>query len=131
MIAKEVFSDTTGQNLLKDSICLAETRISFILFEFYSPDQNIALARIPQDSNDWQLVFTKQAEKDARKIASSGLGKQVSKLLDVIKNNPYESYPPYEKLTGDLQEYYSRRINIQHRLVYQIFDEEKTIKVIR
>lgn len=81
--------------------------------------------------DDWQLVFTKQAEKDARKIASSDLGKQVSKLLDVIKNNPYESYPPYEKLTGDLQGYYSRRINIQHRLVYQIFEEEKTIKVIR
>lgn len=81
--------------------------------------------------DDWQLVFTKQAEKDARKIASSDLGEQVSKLLDVIKNNPYESYPPYEKLTGDLQGYYSRRINIQHRLVYQIFEEEKTIKVIR
>ena len=81
--------------------------------------------------DDWQLVFTKQAEKDARKIASSGSSKQVNKLLDVIKNNPYESYPPDEKLTGDLQGYYFRRINIQHRLVYQILEKERTIKVIR
>lgn len=81
--------------------------------------------------DEWQLVFTKQAEKDARKIASSGLGKQVNKLLDIIKENPYKSSPSYEKLTGDLQGYYSRRINIQHRLVYQIFESEKTIKIIR
>lgn len=79
----------------------------------------------------WQLLFTKQAEKDARKIASCGLGKQVNKLLDVIQKNPYQSYPPYEKLTGDLQGYYSRRINVQHRLVYQILEKEKTIKIIR
>ncbi len=81
--------------------------------------------------DNWDLVFTKQAEKDARKIASSGLGKQVNKLLDVIKKNPYKPYPPYEKLTGDLQGYYSRRINVQHRLVYQILENAKTIKVIR
>lgn len=81
--------------------------------------------------DNWELFFTKQAEKDARKIASSGLGKQVNKLLDLIKKNPYEPYPPYEKLTGDLQGYYSRRINVQHRLVYQILEEEKTIKIIR
>jgi len=79
----------------------------------------------------WQLLFTKQAEKDAGKIASCGLGKQVNKLLDVIQKNPYQSYPPYEKLTGDLQGYYSRRINVQHRLVYQILEKEKTIKIIR
>lgn len=81
--------------------------------------------------DEWQLLFTKQAAKDAKKIASSGLGKQVNKLLDVIKENPYEPYPPYEKLTGDLTGYYSRRINIQHRLVYQILEAEKTIKIIR
>ncbi len=81
--------------------------------------------------DNWELVFTKQAQKDARKIASSGLGKQVNNLLDVIKNNPYESYPPYEKLIGDLQGYYSRRINIKHRLVYQILEDTKSIKVIR
>ncbi len=81
--------------------------------------------------DEWQLLFTKQAEKDAKKIASTGLGKQVNKLLDLLKRNPYEPYPSYEKLTGDLQGYYSRRINIQHRLVYQILEEEKTIKIIR
>lgn len=80
---------------------------------------------------NWQLIFTKQAEKDSRKIASAGLGKQLIKLLDLIKNNPYESYPPYEKLTGDLAGYYSRRINIQHRLVYQVLEKEKVIKIIR
>jgi toxin YoeB len=77
---------------------------------------------------NWQLIFTKQAEKDSRKIASTGLGKQVTKLLDIIVNNPYESYPPYEKLTGDLSGYYSRRINIQHRLVYQVLEQEKIIR---
>jgi toxin YoeB len=81
--------------------------------------------------DNWNLVFTKQAEKDSRKIASAGLGKQVIKLLDIIKNNPYQPYPPFEKLTGDLSGYYSRRINIQHRLVYQVLTEEKTIKIIR
>ncbi|MDJ1175974.1 Txe/YoeB family addiction module toxin [Roseofilum sp. BLCC_M114] len=80
---------------------------------------------------EWEILFTKQAEKDSRKIASAGLGKQVTKILDVIKENPYATYPPYEKLSGDLQGYYSRRINIQHRLVYQILLEEKIIKVIR
>lgn len=81
--------------------------------------------------DNWQLLFTKQAEKDARKIASARLGKKVNQLLDVIKENPYEPYPPYEKLTGDLQGYYSRRINVQHRLVYEILEEQKTIKIIR
>jgi toxin YoeB len=81
--------------------------------------------------DEWQLIFTKQAEKDASKIASAGLGKQVNKLLDTIKQNPYQPHPPYEKLTGDLHGYYSRRINKQHRLVYQILENEKTIKIIR
>ncbi|WP_347178997.1 Txe/YoeB family addiction module toxin [Roseofilum casamattae] len=81
--------------------------------------------------DEWELVFTKQAEKDSKKVASSGLGKQVTKILDLIKENPYATYPSYEKLTGDLQGYYSRRINIQHRLVYQILTEDKIIKIIR
>jgi Txe/YoeB family toxin of toxin-antitoxin system len=81
--------------------------------------------------DNWNLVFTKQAEKDSRKIAAAGLGKQVIKLLDIIKNNPYQAYPPFEKLTGDLSGYYSRRINIQHRLIYQVLTAEKTIKIIR
>jgi toxin YoeB len=62
--------------------------------------------------DNWQLLFTKQAEKDARKITSAGLGKKVNQLLDLIKKNPYNSYPPYEKLIGDLDGYYSRRINV-------------------
>ncbi|MDJ0598051.1 MAG: Txe/YoeB family addiction module toxin [Crocosphaera sp.] len=81
--------------------------------------------------SNWQLVFTKQAEKDARKLVSAGLGKQTAKLLDVLKENPYQSYPNYEKLSGDLASYYSRRINIKHRLVYQILPEEKIVKIIR
>ncbi len=81
--------------------------------------------------DSWQLIFTKQAEKDARKLVRAGLAKQADKLLDILKSNPYQSYPVYEKLSGDLAFYYSRRINIQHRLVYQVFPEEKVVKVIR
>lgn len=79
----------------------------------------------------WRLLFTKHAQKDAKKIAHSGLKPQVSKLLDIIKKDPYRNPPPYEKLVGDLSGAYSRRINIQHRLVYQILDDIKTVKVIR
>ena len=79
----------------------------------------------------WQLVFTKQAKKDAKKIARSGLKPQVEYLLEIIRKNPYQSPPPYEKLLGDLAGACSRRINIQHRLVYQILDDIKTVKVIR
>jgi toxin YoeB len=81
--------------------------------------------------DDWRLVFTKQAEKDSKKLVSAGLAKQTNKLLDILKNNPYQYYPIYEKLSGDLAGYYSRRINIQHRLVYQVFPEEKVVKIIR
>lgn len=81
--------------------------------------------------DNWQLVFTKQAEKDTRKLVSAGLAKQVTKLLDILKDNPYQSYPNYEKLSGDLAGYYSRRINIQHRLVYQVFPEKKVVKITR
>jgi Txe/YoeB family toxin of toxin-antitoxin system len=80
---------------------------------------------------NWLLVFTKQAQKDAKKIAHSGLKPQAERLLDILKENPYKNPPPYEKLLGDLNGAYSRRINIQHRLVYQILDNTKTIKVIR
>jgi len=79
----------------------------------------------------WKLVFTKQAQKDAKKIAHSGLKPQAERLLEIIKENPFKNPPPYEKLVGDLSGAYSRRINIQHRLVYEVLDNIKTIKVIR
>jgi toxin YoeB len=80
---------------------------------------------------NWRLVFTKQAQKDAKKIAHSGLKPQTERLLEILKDNPYLNTPPYEKLLGDLSGAYSRRINIQHRLVYQILDDIKTVKIIR
>ena len=79
----------------------------------------------------WQLVFTRQAQKDAKKIAHSGLKPQTERLLEIIKENPFITPPPYEKLVGDLSGSYSRRINIQDRLVYEVLDDIKTIKVIR
>lgn len=79
----------------------------------------------------WKLVFTKQAQKDAKKLAASGLKDKAQHLLDLMKEDPYQNPPPFEKLVGDLTGAYSRRINIQHRLVYQIYDEEKIVKVIR
>lgn len=79
----------------------------------------------------YKIVFTKQAQKDAKKAAHSGLKKTIQKLLDLIKRDPFEKPPPYEKLIGDLSGAYSRRINIQHRLVYQVYEDEKIIKVIR
>ena len=79
----------------------------------------------------WELVYTKQAQKDAKKLAASGLKKKAEGLLELIKENPYQNPPPYEKLVGDLSGAYSRRINIQHRLVYQVYEEESTIKIIR
>jgi Txe/YoeB family toxin of toxin-antitoxin system len=80
---------------------------------------------------NWRLVFTKQAQKDAKKIAQSGLKAQTLKLLEILQKNPYQNPPPYEKLVGDLTGAFSRRINIQHRLIYQILDDIKTVKVIR
>jgi Txe/YoeB family toxin of toxin-antitoxin system len=79
----------------------------------------------------WSVVFTKQAQKDARKIASSNLKPQAQRLLDILAKNPIQNPPPYEKLVGDLAGTYSRRINIQHRLVYQVYAKERTVKVIR
>ncbi|MBV1915005.1 MAG: Txe/YoeB family addiction module toxin [Pseudomonadales bacterium] len=79
----------------------------------------------------WELLYTRQAQKDARKLSASGLKKKAQWLLEVIKENPYQNPPPYEKLVGDLSGAYSRRINIQHRLVYQVYEEEHVIKIIR
>jgi Txe/YoeB family toxin of toxin-antitoxin system len=77
------------------------------------------------------LVFTKQAQKDARKLASSGLKAKAETLLDILANNPFQNPPPYEKLIGDLAGACSRRINIQHRLVYQVLERERVVKVLR
>ncbi|MBN1684953.1 MAG: Txe/YoeB family addiction module toxin [Gammaproteobacteria bacterium] len=79
----------------------------------------------------WKLFFTKQAGKDAKKLASSGLKNQTQKLLDILKENPYQNPPHYEKLLGDLKGIYSRRINIQHRLIYSIIPDQKIVKIIR
>ncbi len=79
----------------------------------------------------WTLLFTRQAQKDAQKIAASNLKLQTQRLLDLIANNPFQNPPPFEKLVGDLSEAFSRRINIQHRLVYQVYADLQSIKVIR
>ena len=79
----------------------------------------------------WKIVFTKQAQKDAKKIAASNLKTQTQRLLDILAINPFQNPPPFEKLVGDLSGAISRRINFQHRLVYQVYTEENTIKVIR
>ena len=79
----------------------------------------------------WQLVFTKQAQKDARKLVSAGLKEKAQELLKVIETDPFQNPPPYEKLVGDLAGAYSRRINIQHRLVYQVLEKEHVVKVLR
>lgn len=79
----------------------------------------------------WKLVYTKQGQKDAKKIARAGLKKKTKILLQILEENPYQNPPAYEKLVGDLSGAYSRRINIHHRLVYQIYEELQTIKIIR
>jgi Txe/YoeB family toxin of toxin-antitoxin system len=79
----------------------------------------------------WRIVYTKQAQKDAQKLLSAGLKAKADKLLDILKENPYQTPPSYEKLVGDLAGAYSRRINIQHRLVYQVLDSDRIVKVIR
>jgi toxin YoeB len=79
----------------------------------------------------WQLVYTKQAQKDAKKLAASNLKAKAQTLLDILKKDPFQNPPPYEKLVGDLVGAYSRRINIQHRLVYQVVESEHTVKIIR
>ncbi len=79
----------------------------------------------------WQLYFTRQAEKDAPKLAAVGLKSKAEALLKILETNPFQNPPPYEKLVGDLSDAYSRRINIQHRLVYQVLPKEKSVKVLR
>ena len=79
----------------------------------------------------WQLVFAKHAQKDAQKLVASGLKAKAQELLAIIKTNPFQNPPPYEQLVGDLSGAYSRRINIQHRLVYEVLESDKTIKVLR
>lgn len=79
----------------------------------------------------WKLVYTKQAQKDAKKLASSGLKPKAQELLALIAEDPYRKPPPFEKLIGDLAGTYSRRINIQHRLVYQVLEDERVVKVLR
>ena len=79
----------------------------------------------------WRLVFTGQARKDSRKLAASGLKPKAEALLDLLREDPFQNPPPFEKLVGDLSGAYSRRINIQHRLVYQVYSKEGVVKVIR
>ena len=79
----------------------------------------------------WRLVYTRQAQKDARRLAEAGLKDKAVALLEILEANPFQSPPPFEKLVGDLAGAYSRRINIQHRLVVQVLEEERIVKVIR
>jgi Txe/YoeB family toxin of toxin-antitoxin system len=79
----------------------------------------------------WRIVFTKQAQNDAKKLTAAGLRSKAERLLDILRENPYQTPPPFEKLVGDLAGAHSRRINIQHRLVYEILNKEKVVKVIR
>jgi len=81
--------------------------------------------------NDWNLVYTRQAQKDAKRLAASGLRERAQRLLDLLARDPFSKPPPFEKLVGDLAGAYSRRINIQHRLVYQVIPERRTVKVLR
>ena len=79
----------------------------------------------------WQLVFSKHAQKDAKKLAAAGLKARAQELLAILANDPFQKPPPYEKLVGDLTGAYSRRINIQHRLVYEVLAEERVVRVLR
>jgi toxin YoeB len=79
----------------------------------------------------WQVVFTTQAQKDARRLSSAGLRPKAEQLLDILAEDPFRKPPPFEKLLGDLRGAYSRRINIQHRLVYQVIKDERVVKVLR
>ncbi|MPQ75447.1 Txe/YoeB family addiction module toxin [Hydrogenovibrio sp. JE_KL2] len=79
----------------------------------------------------WQLIYTKQAQKDAKKLAVSGLKPKAAELLDLLKENPFQNPPRYERLVGDLSGAFSRRINIQHRIVYQVIEDQKIVKILR
>jgi toxin YoeB len=80
---------------------------------------------------NWRVVFTKQAQKDAKKVSASGLKPKAEKIIEILRQNPFQTPPPYEKLVGDLAGAYSRRLNIQDRIVYQVIIDEKTVKLIR
>jgi toxin YoeB len=80
---------------------------------------------------NWRIVFTKQAQKDAKKVTVSNLKPKAEQIIKILRQNPFQTPPPYEKLIGDLAGAYSRRLNIQHRIVYQVIDNEKIIKIIR
>jgi len=79
----------------------------------------------------WKVVYTKQAQKDAKKLSTSGLKSKAEEIIDILKTNPYQTPPSYEKLVGDLSGAYSRRLNIQHRIVYQVINADKIVKVLR
>jgi toxin YoeB len=79
----------------------------------------------------WQVVFAKHALKDAKKLTAAGLKDKAQDLLQVLANDPHQNLPPFEKLVGDLEGAYSRRINIQHRIVYEVFKKERTVRVLR
>ena len=79
----------------------------------------------------YKLLYTKHAKKDAEKLSESNLKRKAQEILKIIENNPFEDYPPYEKLIGDLTGAFSRRINVQHRIIYQVLEEEKIVKIIR
>ncbi|ATW24506.1 Txe/YoeB family addiction module toxin [Candidatus Formimonas warabiya] len=82
-------------------------------------------------SNDqWKIVYTKQGLKDKKTAFEAGLGDKIKSILEILRENPFTDYPPFEKLIGDLSGAYSRRINRQHRVVYQVYNEEKTVKII-
>lgn len=88
-------------------------------------------AKPPDSSGTWAIVFTRQAVRDAKKLARSGLREKAQALLDLLATDPLGSPPPFEKLVGDLSGAFSRRINIQHRLVYEIFPDSRTVRVLR
>ena len=79
----------------------------------------------------WQIVYTKQAQKDVKKLSDAGLRNKALEIIQILSENPFQTIPPYEKLIGDLSGAYSRRINIQHRIVYQVLENERTVKIIR
>jgi len=100
---------------------------------FYTRRNVYSCIKMPEGSSvvTWSVVYTKQAVKDAARIKNSGLKEKTQELLDIMEKNPFQNPPPFEKLVGDLAGTYSRRINIQHRLVYQVLKKEKTVKVLR
>jgi Txe/YoeB family toxin of toxin-antitoxin system len=79
----------------------------------------------------YKIIYSSQAQRDAKKASKSGIKSNIQKIIEILQNNPHQSPPPFEKLLGDLSGSYSRRINMQHRLVYQIYEEEKIVKIIR